>query len=102
MSKLSTELAITTESLETMGIDKKDMPFLLEALKDAKAKKEAFIIVHQNNYSLFLNDDVKRVFIELERNYSDGSDIVKLMNVFNLGYIMGIRKERARRKAVIK
>lgn len=84
---------VTPEWLEVIGIDLKNWPTVPEALK---AKEEADMAV-KNGIDLFLSRPVKFVVRELQRRCGE-RDVILLNCVFNYGYILGKRAERARRK----
>lgn len=83
---------VTPKFLEAIGMDSKNYPTFPQALK---AKKDANIA--------FMTDSPyyeKSVQFALQsiREISSGEYIENL--IFNYGYILGIRAERARRKGV--
>lgn len=83
------------EFLKAIGVDLKNWPTLPEALK---AKKEADIVGEQG-IGLFLSKPVQWVFQELCRKHGENyAEVSKMIDIFNYGYILGIRAERARRK----
>lgn len=75
----------------TKYINLENFPTVPEALK---ARKEADIVNHQC-IGLFISNPVQFVVKELARK---NEDRFLLMSIFNYGYIMGVRAERARRK----
>lgn len=86
---------ITPEMFKEMGVDLENWPTLPEALK---AKSEADILMHQC-VGLFLSKPVQWVLQELKRRHKgESSEMFMRIDMFNYGYIMGIRAERARRK----
>lgn len=90
---------VTPEWLKAIGIDLENYPTFPQALK---AKKEADI-VEQQGTGLFLSKPVQWVFQELRRKYGENyTEVLKMTDIFNYGYILGIRAERARRKSTSK
>lgn len=86
---------VTPEWLKAIGIDLENYPTLPQALK---AKKEADIVGEQG-IGLFLSKPVQWVFQELCLKHSENyAEVSKMIDIFNYGYILGIRAERARRK----
>lgn len=65
-----------------------------------KARKEADIVEKQYA-AMFISKPVRHVFYELDCRYRDkrSYSFLMFMSVFNYGYILGKRAERARRKA---
>ena len=86
---------VTPEFIEAIGMDLKNYPTFPQALK---AKKDADIVEHQG-IGLFFSNPVQWVFNELHRRH-DYQEKFNMCDIFNYGYIMGIRAERARRKGV--
>ena len=83
------------EWLKAIEIDLKKYPTFPEALK---AKQEADI-VEQQGIELYSSNPVQWVFQDLRRRHNgEYSELFNMIDVFNYGYIMGIRAERARRK----
>ena len=88
---------VTPEWLKAIGIDLKNWPTLPQALK---AKEEADIVGHQC-IELYSSNPVQWVFQNLRRRHNgEYSELFNMIDVFNYGYILGIRAERARRKGV--
>lgn len=88
---------VTPEWLEAVGVNLKTWHAVLESLEFEKAAdKEADMIMKCNN-ELFFSKPVKFVVQELQRRCG-GHDNILLHSVFNYGYILGKRAERARRK----
>lgn len=83
---------VTPEWLKAIGIDLKNWPTLPQALK---AKKEADIALMTD--SPYYEKMVQFVLQNLRTRCLE-EDVVNVM--FNYGYILGIRAERARRKGV--
>ena len=82
---------------KAMEIDMKNWPTFAEALK---AKEEADIVGHQC-IGLYLSNPVQWVFQNLHRRHNgEYSELFNMVDIFNYGYILGIRAERARRKGV--
>ena len=87
---------VTPEMLRAIGINLSNWPSVPQALK-ARAEAD---IVQQQALNLFISNAVQWVLQELERRHSgEGSEMFIHADMFNYGYIMGIRAERARRKA---
>ncbi|MBO5449300.1 MAG: hypothetical protein J5994_08215 [Ruminococcus sp.] len=79
-------------------ISSEDYPTVSEA---QKAAKEADIL-SQQAIELFLSKPVKHVLFELSCRYrNENSPFLMFLNVFNYGYILGKRSERARRKKAL-
>lgn len=79
-----------------IDIHSENYPTLTEALK---ARNEVDILGKQYP-RLFLSKSVQHVLFELECQYRDkNSPLLMFLGVFNYGYILGIRAERARRKS---
>lgn len=90
---------VTPEWLKAIGIDLENYPTLPQALK---ANKEADI-VEQQGIGLFLSNPVQWVFQNLRRRHNgEYSELFNMIDVFNYGYILGIRAERARKKRTSK
>ena len=90
---------VTPEWLKAIGIDLENYPTLPQALK---ANKEADI-VEQQGIGLFLSNPVQWVFQNLRRRHNgEYSELFNMIDVFNYGYILGIRAERARIKRTSK
>lgn len=65
------------------------------------AAKEADILKHQN-IDTFCSKPVKHVLFELSCRYrNENSPFLMFLNIFNYGYILGKRAERARRKKAL-
>lgn len=84
---------VTPEWLEAVGIDLENWPTVPEALK---AKQEAGIAM-KNGIGLFVSKPIKFVVQELQRRF-EGHNVLLLNCIFNYGYILGKRAERARKK----
>jgi len=78
-----------------MGFDIKNAPTIQEAIQAEKTAN----IVREQPLDLFLSKSVEWVFNALDRKHTENKEFWGKIDAFNLGYIMGIRKERARRKA---
>lgn len=75
-----------------------DYPNIVEA---AKAKKELEIVRHQP-VNTFVSKPVKHFLFMTEKNLrvipeKSSRDIFMILNVFNYGYILGKRAERAKK-----
>lgn len=93
-----TDVMFKAEQLEAMGFDIKNAPTIQEAIQAEKTAN----IVREQPLDLFLSKSVEWVFNALDRKHNENKEFWTVIDAFNLGYIMGIRKERARRKAVSK
>lgn len=76
------------------------------SLREALQARKTVDIVRKQTMELFLSRDVSHVLSELERRSQDElrggiTNVLFYMNVFNYGYILGKRAERARRKGGI-
>lgn len=88
---------VTPEWLEAVGIDLEVWHSALETLELEKAADKEADKVMENKNALFFDKQVKLVIRELQRRCE--SDNIVLYNcIFNYGYILGKRVERARRK----
>lgn len=88
---------VTPEWLEAVGIDLEVWHSTLESLEIEKAADKEADKIMKNQNALFFNKYVKFVIRELQRR-CERNDSVFLNCVFNYGYILGKRDERARRK----
>lgn len=89
-----TDVQFTAKDLKAIGVDVKNLPTLPEALE---AKKECDIAKKQG-IGLFLSKPVKFVVLEIKSRCEDS--VLLWTDIFNYGYILGKRAERARRKGV--
>jgi len=86
----------TENQMFKINIHSEDYPSFAEA---QKASKEADIVMKQY-LDVFLSKPVRHVFFELEcRDELKNSPFLMFAAVFNYGYILGKRSERARRKS---
>ena len=88
---------VTPEWLEAVGIDLEVWHATLESLEFEKAADEEADMIMRCNNELFFSKPVKYVVRELRRR-CDRHDNILLNSVFNYGYMLGKRAERARRK----
>lgn len=80
---------------KAMKINMENWPTFAEALK---AKGEADIVGHQS-IGLFLSRSVQQVFQAIRCKYDEErAQAMITTGIFNYGYILGVRAERARRK----
>jgi hypothetical protein len=69
-------------------------------VKEAFKAREEVDIMEKQDLDLFLSRPVKHVLFELEcrSNSRNGCDLLTVAEIFNYGYILGKRAERAKRK----
>lgn len=94
MENTSTDVMFKAEHLEAIGFDIKNAPTLPEAIQAEKTAN----IVREQPLDLFLSKSVEWVFNALDRKPTENKEFWAVIDAFNLGYIMGIRKERAKKK----
>lgn len=88
---------VTPEWLEAVGIDLEVWHAILESLEFEEAANDEADMIMKSKDDLFFSKPVKYVVRELQRR-CDRHDNILLNSVFNYGYILGKRAERARRK----
>jgi len=93
-----TDVMFKAEQLEAMGFDIKNAPTIQEAIQAEKTAN----IVREQPLDLFLSKSVEWVFNALDRKHTENKEFWGKVEAFYLGYIMGIRKERTKRKTVSK
>lgn len=88
---------VTPEWLEEVGYSLETWQSILESLELEKAADKEANMIMKNEINVFYSKPVKYVIRELQRR-CDRHDNILLKSVFNYGYILGKRAERARRK----